>query len=158
PAAATVWGLEPEPADAALGELVRRSLVDGDEGRYRLHDLARVFADSRCREEERTGAQRRHAEHYRGVLAQADNLYFEGGPALLRGLRLVALEWANIRVGQAWAAGQAAGDQASAELAWWYPHAGIDCLLLRLRPMELIGWLEPALQAARQLGRRDWEG
>jgi len=158
PGAAAVWELEPEPADTALGELVRRSLVDGDDGRYRLHDLARVFADSRCSEEERTGAQRQHAEHYRGVLAQAGDLYEQGGPALLRGLRLVDLEWANILPGQAWAAGHAAGDQGSAELAWRYPDAGIRCLVLRLRPTERIGWLEPALQAARQLGRRDWEG
>src|SRR6266545_402519 len=158
PAAAAVWELEPEPADTALGELVRRSLVDGDDGRYRLHDLARDFADSHCSEEERTGAQHRHADHYRGVLAQADNLYLQGVPELLRGLQLVDLEWANIRAGQAWAAGHAAGDQASAELAWRYPHTGFDCLFLRLRPPEFIGWLEPALQAARQLGRRDWEG
>jgi tetratricopeptide (TPR) repeat protein len=158
PAAATVWELEPEPADTALGELVRRSLVDGDDGRYRLHDLARVFADSRCSDEERTGAQRRYAWHYLDVLAQAQTLYLQGGSALLRGLRLFDLEWANIRAGQAWAAGQAAGDQASAELAFWYPHTATDCLDLRLRPAELIGWLETALQAARQLDRRDWEG
>lgn len=157
-AAAAVWELEPEPADTALGELIRRSLVGGDEGRYRLHDLARVFADSRCSEEERTGAQRRHAEHYRGVLAQAQALYLEGGLALLSGLGLVDLEWANIRAGQAWAVDHAAGDQASAELAWRYPHTAFDCLVLRLRPQEFIGWLEPALRAARQLGRRDWEG
>jgi tetratricopeptide (TPR) repeat protein len=157
PAAAAVWGLEPEPADAALGELVRRSLVDGDDGRYRLHDLARFFAGSRCSEEERNGVQRRHAEHYRGVLAQADGLYLQGGPALLCGLRLVDLEWANIRAGQAWAADHAADDQASAELVWRYPHAAIHCIVLRLRPTERIGWLETALQAARQLGRRNWE-
>ncbi|HKH44644.1 MAG TPA: hypothetical protein VKM72_08280, partial [Thermoanaerobaculia bacterium] len=158
PAAAAVWELEPETADTAFGELVRRSLVDGDDGRYRLHDLARVFADSRCSEEERTGAQRRHAEYYRGVLTEARTLYLKGGSALLCGLRLFDLEWANIRAGQAWVADHAAGDQSSAELAWRYPHAGIDCLLLRLRPMELIGWLETALQMALQLGRRDWEG
>jgi tetratricopeptide (TPR) repeat protein len=157
PAAAAVWGLELEPAEMALGELVRRSLVDGDDGRYRLHDLARVFADSRCSEEERTGAHRRHAEYYQSVLRQAGDLYREGGPALLHGLRLVDLEWANIRAGQAWAADQAASEQAGAKLAFVYPHSGIECLFLRLRPMELIGWLETALQAARQLGQR-WEG
>jgi tetratricopeptide (TPR) repeat protein len=157
-AAAAAWELEPEPADTALGELIRRSLVDGDEGRYRLHDLARVFADSRCSEEERTGAQRRHAEHYRGVLAQAQALYLKGGLALLSGLGLVDLEWANIRAGQAWAVDHAAGDQASAEAAFRYSHTGINYLVLRLRPTELIGWFETALQAARHLGRRDWEG
>src|SRR6185436_6216877 len=71
---------------------------------------------------------------------------------------LVDLEWANIRAGQAWAADHTAGDQNGANLAWRYPHAAIHCLDLRLRPTELIGWLETALQAARQLGRRAWEG
>jgi tetratricopeptide (TPR) repeat protein len=156
-AAAAVWELEPEPADTALGELVRRSLVDGDDGRYCLHDLAQVFSDSRCSEEERTEAQRRHAWHYWSVLAQAGDLYDQGGPALLRGLRLVDLEWANIPAGQAWAADHAADDQAGATLACSYPLTGIHCLALRLRPMELIGWLETALQAARQLGQR-WKG
>lgn len=53
PMAASVWKLEPEPAEAALGELVRRSLVEGKDGYYRLHDLAQVFAESRCSQEER---------------------------------------------------------------------------------------------------------
>jgi len=158
PAAAAVWALELEPAEAALGDLVRRSLVDGDDGRYRLHDLARVFADSRCGAEERTEAQRRHAMHYRTVLAGADDLYLRGGPDLLRGLRLFDLEWTNVRAGQAWAADHVAGDQAAAELSFWYPHAGAYCFNLRLRPTERIGWLGIALSAARQLGNRSWEG
>lgn len=74
PAASVVWGLAPEPADTVLGELVRRSLVEGDDGRYRLHDLARVFAGNRCSEEELSGARRRLVEHYKGVVQQAANL------------------------------------------------------------------------------------
>ncbi len=48
--AAAVWEMETDPAEEALGELVKWSLVDflpsasGEGGRYRLHDLARVFA------------------------------------------------------------------------------------------------------------------
>ena len=158
PAAAAVWGLEQEPADAALGDLVRRSLIEGEDGRYRLHDLARVFAASRCEEEERAEAQRLHAVHYREVLRKSNRLYKTGGQALLSGLRLVDLEWANIRAGQAWVADHAASDPQWSELAFWYPHAGIYCLVLRLRPSEWIGWLETALKAARQLSNRSWEG
>ncbi len=158
PATAAVWALELEPAEATLGDLVRRSLVDGDDGRYRLHDLARVFADSRCSDEERTQAHRRHASHYRAVLAEANALYLRGGPDLLRGLRLFDLEWTNVRAGQAWAADHIAGDQAAAELTWKYPDAGKYYLDLRLHPTQRIGWLDIALTAARQLGNRSWEG
>ena len=51
--AAAVWVVETEPAEETLGELVKWSLLDflpaasGEGGRYRLHDLARVFAASR---------------------------------------------------------------------------------------------------------------
>jgi len=157
PAAAAVWDVEQEPAETSLGALVRRSLVEGNNGRYRLHDLARVFADNRCGEDERSGAQRSHAKHYLSVLAHANDLYRQGGPALLRGLRLVDLEWANIRAGQAWAADLTASDQETAELACKYPHTGAYCLVLRLHPSEWIGWLETALKVARQLGRRQWK-
>ena len=51
--AAAVWEMEKIPAEDALGELVKWSLVDflpsatGEGGRYKLHDLARDFAGSR---------------------------------------------------------------------------------------------------------------
>jgi tetratricopeptide (TPR) repeat protein len=155
--AAAVWDLEQEPAEAALGDLVRRSLLEGKDGRYRLHDLARVFAASRCSPDEMNQAQLQHAKHYLSVLAQADDLYLEGGPALLSGLRLFDLEWTNISAGQAGAADLATRDPQEAELAWEYPHAGAYCLHLRLRPSEWIDWLEVALTAARQLGDHERE-
>jgi tetratricopeptide (TPR) repeat protein len=157
PAVAAVWSLEQEPAETVLGELVRRSLVDGDDGRYRLHDLARVFADSRCGEEERTEARRRHALYYHDVLAKADDLYLKGGANVLRGLRLIDLEWANIQTGQAWVADQPSNDRDVAELAYGYSISGIYCLTLRIRPTVQLKWLEIALKAAQQLGNRSWE-
>src|SRR5262249_15912648 len=63
-----------------LSDLVRRSLVLYDEGskRYRLHDLARLFADEKLSVEERVVGQKRFATHYKNVLAIANKLYIEG--------------------------------------------------------------------------------
>jgi tetratricopeptide (TPR) repeat protein len=157
-AAAAVWAIEQEEAETTLGELVRRSLVDGEDGRYRLHDLARVFANNRASAEERAAAERRHAAHYRNILAQADGLYLQGGPSLLLGLRLFDVELVNIQAGQAWAAARASEAREAAELAAGYPGAGIYCLHLRLGPREQIRWLEAALEAARFLNDRGREG
>ena len=48
---------------AQLSDLVRRSLVlyDSNTKRYRLHDLARLFADSKLSDEERIVGHKRHA-------------------------------------------------------------------------------------------------
>ncbi len=160
PAAAAVWQVEEASAEDALGELVKFSLVEWeeDESRYRLHDLARVFADARSNGEERDAAQRRHAEHYKDTLAAADDLYLEGGEAVRRGLSLLDAERANIEAGQAWAASQPEADSQAAQLCIDYPNAGVYVLLIRQHPREQIKWLEMALQAARRLKRRSSEG
>ena len=128
-AAAAVWSFDPAQdalhADAtqdALSDLVKYSLTEwtalpspddrssvvgrgaGGEGRYRLHDLARLFAASRLPDPDRAAAQYRHAAHYETVLRAADELYRQGGEAIKRGLALFDLEWTNIQAGQAWAA------------------------------------------------------
>jgi len=145
---------------AHLSELVRRSLVEWDKatGRYRLHDLMRLFADERLEDAERAAAQRRHAEHYKAVLAAADDRFLEGGGAILRGLALFDLERSNIEAGQAWAAGHAGKDDSAARLCSAYPDAGAYVLDLRQHPRERIGWLESALAAARRLKDRQAEG
>jgi tetratricopeptide (TPR) repeat protein len=160
PAAAAVWQVEEASAEDALGELVKFSLVEWeeDESRYRLHDLARVFADARSSGEERDAAQRRHAEHYKDVLETVCDLYLEGGEAVRRGLSLFDAERANIEAGQAWAASQPEADSQVAQLCIDYPNAGADVLHIRQHPREQIKWLEMALQAARRLKRRDHEG
>ena len=142
PAAAAVWESEPDVAQEALSALVARSMIEWIEvypptrasRRYRLHDLARVFADSRLSDAERNLARRRHAEHFKAVLAAAGHLYLEGGEAVLRGLALFDLEWENIQGGQAWAADHAEKDDAAAQLCSDYPDAGAYVLSLRQHP------------------------
>ena len=168
-AAASVWGLEfgetvetaeqaPDAAQEALSELVQYSLVEWIGGRYRLHDLARLFADAQLANAERATAWQRHAAHYEAVALAADDLYLQGGSGLLQGLGLFDLEWGNIQAGQAWAAAGAAEDEAAARLCSAYPDAGAHCLDLRQHPRERIRWREAALAAARRLGDRAAEG
>jgi len=141
-----------------LSDLVRWSLVDfhrsgsGDEGRYRLHDLVRLFAAGRRVEVESTGAQNdvqhRHAKHYKEVLSSATELYENGD--VLAGLRKFDLERMNIEAGWAWAKKNFAGNDAAASLCCGYlnwPYL----LDLRMHPKERILWLETALSASRQL-------
>jgi hypothetical protein len=145
PAAAAVWGAETEAALDTLGELVRCSLVEYDEAtsRYRLHGLARLFADNMLGETERRSAQARHAEYYLNLLGAADDLYLLGGEALKRGLALFDLEWRNVQEGHAWAERYADGDQAAATLSSSYASKGARILDLRQSPREQILWLRP---------------
>ncbi|HEX9941112.1 MAG TPA: tetratricopeptide repeat protein [Thermoanaerobaculia bacterium] len=159
-AAAAIWELEIDPARDALGDLVRCSLVEWEEKeeRYRLHDLARQFADRRLEVGEREAAQRRHAEYFLELLGAVDDLYLEGGESVRVAVRLLDTEWGNIQAGQAWAAGRFQQDDTAARICDDYPNAGTFLLGLRRHPQEQIRWREQALAAARQLKNRTREG
>jgi len=158
-AAAAVWEIDEAIADEALGKLVTSSLLDWDErvGRYRLHDLARRFAERQLEVDERATACRRHAAHYLEILRQADDLYLQGGKEVGNALSLFDREWDNIKVGHAWAVAQPPNDSAAATLSSGYPNAGAYCLALRLHASDRIRWLEAAVVAAQQLGDRQVE-
>ncbi len=162
-AAAAVWQVTRKAAQSTLSDLMKWSLVEfnADDGRYRLHDLARLFAEARLSEAgaEETGvAQRRFALHYRTVLSACQSLYLEGNDSVLRGLALFDQEWGNIQCGQVWAEARIEKDSFAAQLCMDYPNAGVYVLELRQHPRERIRWLEAQLAAARQLKRRDGEG
>jgi tetratricopeptide (TPR) repeat protein len=159
-AAAAVWELDADATQDALGDLVRYSLLDwdADTQRYRLHDLARLFADSHLSDDEGHTTQMRHAQHYLAVLGECDDFYLKGGDAIKSGLVLFDVERRNIEAGQEWACRHASGDEAIARLCNEYPNAGAYMLSLRQHPRELISWLEAALAAARQLKNRNDEG
>jgi len=127
-------------------------------GRYRLHDLARLYAAARQSASERAAAQQKHAAHYETVLRATKELYKQGGEAITRGLALFDLEEKNIQAGQAWAEANAEKDDTAAQLCSDYPDAGAYVLNLRQHPRERIRWLESALAAARRLKRREAEG
>lgn len=143
-----------------LSELLRRNLViyNADTRRYRLHDLARLFADSRLSEAERSASQLRHAEHYRRVLAECDKLYRRGGEAIKDGLARFDAERRNVEAGQERACQQSSGNETAARLCYLYAGIGVYVLNLRQHPRERILWHETALAAARQLKDRAAEG
>ena len=160
-AAAEVWWVEVDQAKYLLGELMVTSMVEWNEttGRYRLHDLTQLFADSKLNAEERAIGQKRFATHYKGVLAVANQLYLEGGESLLRGLALFDLEWGNIQSGHAWVEAQIdTRDADVALLGITYTNAGVYVLELRQHSRERIRWSEIALAIARRLKDRESEG
>jgi len=159
PAAAAIWELEVDPASEALGDLVRSSLLEWEEKdeRYRLHDLARDFANRQLGDTERGATQRRHAEYFLGLLRAADDLYLKGGEFLAQALRLFDAEWGNIQAGFAWASDRFLEDESAGRICDDFPDAGTYLLGLRQHPRERIRWIELALAAAQQRGNRKGE-
>ena len=121
-----------------------------------MHDLVRLFAVRRLgRDAEQSHAvYRRHAEHFRGVLAAADKLYRKHGDSTFAGLALFDRERPNIEAGFRWAREQSGADDRLARLCIAYPDAGAYCLILRQHPAERLAWLQAALGAAERLGDR----
>jgi len=143
-----------------LSDLLRRNLVsyNPDTLRYRLHNLARLYADSRMSVEERSACQQRHALHYLEVLRAAQELYWKGGEHLMQGLTYFDVELKNIQAGWTWAESQFRSNKLAARMCNEYPLVAARLLDLRQHPRERILWLEAALLAARQLGERQAEG
>ena len=161
--AAAVWEMEPAPAEEALGELMKWSLVDflptesGEGGRYRMHDLASVFANSRLGADACELAQQRHAKHYQELLWKANELFLQGGDSLSNGLILFDTDWMNIQAGQKWAEINVSRSLEIAEICSNFAWTG-DILGLRLHPLMNIEWLEAALVAVRKTKNQNAEG
>jgi tetratricopeptide (TPR) repeat protein len=157
--AAAVWEVENQPAREVLGELITFSLVEWNETtrRYHLHDLARVFANSRLSQDEHNVSAHRHAEHYQRVLAAANALYLNGGIESLRGLAIFDRERANIELGEEWAATRVESDESAAILCLAYLDAVAEIVNLRQHPRARIQLLETMLITARRFNRRDAE-
>jgi tetratricopeptide (TPR) repeat protein len=151
-AAAAVWERDENAAVQVVGELMLSSLVDWDEGvaRYRLHDLARSYADRQLDEAERKAARLRHAVHYLGVLGQVDALCRQWGEGVRRGFALFDAEWPNIEAGQSWAAAHPEAIADGTPLCEAYPSAGAYCLVLRLSTARRTGWFETAVASAER--------
>ena len=159
PAAAALWDVPEDQARTQLQALRNRSLVtyDAESARFHQHDLVRLAAAAdlgALPEQESYAAHLRFARHYEQVARAANELYRQGDNTLPASA-IFDLDWPHIRAGQAWAAAHAEGDDEAARLCSDYPNA---VPILRLRPRDLIAWCEPALQAARRLGRSQAEG
>jgi len=171
-AAAAVLKMAPGPSAETLSDLVRWSLVDyiptacSEDGRYKLHDLSRLFAESCLEECEIAYAKQRHSNYYTKILSQAGNLYEKGGEGILEGLKLFDLEWINMKMGHAWVKNAIQSyrmfnikdQKIIMKLARSYTTNGIYVLNLRLNPQDRIAWIEIGLTAARITNDRRSEG
>jgi tetratricopeptide (TPR) repeat protein len=157
--AAAVWNLDIIQAQDALSDLVSRSLVGWNEltHRYRLHDLARDFANVRLSLAERNTAQIRHAAHYVDVLRSIDALFLEGGEKVKDALNRFEVEYRNINIGQIWAEEHAEANLEAAQIVNNYPEACVHLIYLCLPPRQQVRWLEAALRISRQLNQREKE-
>jgi tetratricopeptide (TPR) repeat protein/predicted MPP superfamily phosphohydrolase len=171
-AAIAILKMAPGPSAEALSDLVRWSLVDfvpgleSEDGRYKLHDLARLFAESCLKQDELADAQQKHAKYYLKVLSQVETLYKKGEMNLLAGLDLFDREWANIKVGQSWVRNiirnsgktKKSDLKFALQLASSYASNAMNVLDLRLHPRDSIEWYETGLLAAKMMGIQGYEG
>jgi len=172
-AATAVLKMSPVASADALSDLVRWSLVDfvfkagSEDGRYRLHDLARLFAESNLQGADLADAKLRHATHFLKILSKAGRLYRQGCKKdLLEGLSLFDQELANIKVGHSWIKSAIHSHRllnkndlkSIIRLASSYANDGIEVINLRLHPREQIAWLETGLMASRIKKDRKAEG
>ena len=148
----------------ALSDLVKWSLLDfspSSNGRYKMHDLARLFAESHLGSDMRTRSLELHCKYYLEVLSEARDIYFKGNENVLHALDLFDRERENILAGQAWAESivhsgkivNSTKEDANSflYLASHYPVDGTAILNLRLHPSHRIHWLQAGLEPARDL-------
>ncbi len=156
-AAAAVWDRDPGEAKSLLSEILTYNMIEWNEQtrRYRLHDLAQVFADKKLESQERDMARNRHAAHYAALTKTAYDVIVSRGPdSVPRGFALLASDWMNIVAGQAWAAAQAEKDEKAARLCIEYATEAAYFRLAKHDPPELVRWLETATRADQSLGDR----
>jgi tetratricopeptide (TPR) repeat protein len=139
-----------------LSELLRWNLVEYLEeiGRYRLHDLVRIFAGKRRDEVDEAeailDAQMRHASYFGNIFGFA-NHQLALGKEIQDSLNLFDRECSNILSGEAWTGANIEANDSLAELCRTYYDSGNDILDLRLHPKKRILWLKNAVVASRQL-------
>jgi transcriptional regulator with XRE-family HTH domain/tetratricopeptide (TPR) repeat protein len=171
PAAAALLGVRDQRAEHALELLVDANLLQSSApGRYRFHDLLRVFSAERASAEvdpaARASAIRRLLSWYLGTASAAARLLSplrtHTDPGAAAGVRPAAfggydeaLAWLEAeRVNLVAAVGQAARE-GEHEIAWKLPGALLDLFALRCLTADWIATHQTGLASARFLG--DWQ-
>ncbi|WP_256340322.1 BTAD domain-containing putative transcriptional regulator [Streptomyces sp. 2231.1] len=109
PAASAVLGLDEEDAEEQLEALVDLSLLDtSGPGRYRLHDLLRVYGQQQATREERLSALDRLLDFLLGTAAGAFQRVVPGDAVAttLSPTRSAGVRFADVRTARAWAAAE----------------------------------------------------
>lgn len=151
-AAAAITGADP----VLLTRLVRRSMLERDGARYRLHDLAADYTRAQHPPEALTALHLAHARHYLAVLVEARNLYTAGHANITVGLALFDTERAHIEAAHAWLLAATLPERD--ELLIAFPDAFGLINQLRQHPRQRLAWLDAALAAARRTDDKEAEG
>jgi tetratricopeptide (TPR) repeat protein len=170
--AQAVWDLQDETeTDDYLGKLANRSLLsllslplgENNLQAYVLHDLTRLFAESRLLEnqEQAQSAIMRHADHFLGWGSDANTLYKKGNENILLGLAQFRFIWAHLLSAYERLLPDQKSHARPDEADRWLSDFPLRCtyvLDLHLPPRQKIPILEAALDAARRLGDKGDEG
>jgi tetratricopeptide (TPR) repeat protein len=142
-----------------LSKLVRRNLVYYSDtvGRYRLHDLTRLFAQGCLPRVFHSTLQQRHTVHYLHVLQNVEILYEQGGTNIEKALGLIDTEWLNIQAGYKWIKKQNI-TESNDTLLIRYTSVAPDVLALRLPAQDSLRWWQSDVEACRRLKNRKMEG
>lgn len=148
-----------DPYSRGLAELIGANMVSNTSLlRHELHPALKSFASKRLAPSAKEATLIRHAKYYLDVLWKAGRLYDAGRDQTKEGIALFDLEWNNIQAGQAWTSRNLKKlPDVAAPLCVDYPNAGAHLLFLRRTPIEVIPWLESAIEAARILQNSEFE-
>lgn len=159
--ASFVWDVTHEAAQEILSELVRLGLLEwqessasGGRGRYRLHDLAKVFAVAKAEKQEMDNAQRRHVMHHTAFLVMFEDLSQSGSGQGRRILQHFHAERNNIDSAITWAIENSTADKKAARMCVELVDRACRVLGRQVPERDRIRWLEGALPAAERLGDR----
>ena len=158
-AALAAWGTSEDEALETIGELVKYSLIEynAGAGRYQLHDLVRLFADSELDDALRSAGLTRLAEYYATLLQALEKDFREGGQSLVDALQAFDQEWPSVSTTFAWLTGRMAQDAVAARLCSDCARAAF--LILDHRHFDARqSWLEAGLEAARRVHDRAAQG
>ncbi len=168
--AAALWGIEKvEDAEDLLGRLVSRNLVhflpaEGSAaGLYVLHDLTRLYALERLREDgtEIVEAIEQHAEHFLSLAVAVEEEYLKGNEHVLTGLNLFRSIWPHLAGAyERYLPEQKDWPRPATADRWLsdFPDRCIYVMELLLPPKMQIVYLQSALEAAKRSGDRKYEG
>lgn len=133
--------------------------VNPKTNRFSLHDLVKVFTNTKLFEDERLTTQHRHACYYVLVLQKVgDTKSDDIANTVAYSLRLIDAEWKNVIVGQNWSAKMLNEDDSIAEICAGYASAAARLTVMRLTPRERIAWFKPALTVAVKCKNKSEEG
>ncbi len=149
-----LW-LDKDPVDD-LAALTRRNLVtrlEGDEPRWRLHDVLRRFglAALAADEEREQALWQQLGLAAVARLREIDDRFESGGAAMVPALAELDQELPLLRAVQAWAARRIKDDAVAAEGAVTSHH---QILMLRLKNDENLEWILGQLRAAEHRGEK----